>query len=59
MDACDTLHFVIFWMYCFSFWSDVPTELVQELEKPWAYKHDFELFGYNTQHYFTTIGLQR
>ena len=46
-------------MYCFSFWADVPAELVQELEKPWAYKHDFELFGYNTQHYFSSIGLQR
>ena len=54
------LHFAhSLWMYCFSFWADVPAELVQELEKPWAYKHDFELFGYNTQHYFSSIGLQR
>lgn len=39
------------------FWSDVGADMIAELNQPWSYKHDFDMFGYSAQEYFTSIKL--
>ena len=38
------------------FWEQVDTDKIFELGKEYAYKHDFELFGYSIEDYLAKIG---
>ena len=37
------------------FWKDVGTSMISELQQPFAYGHDFHLFGYTPEQYFKQI----
>ena len=37
------------------FWSDVGASMIRELQKTFAYGHDFKLFGYTPEQYFQQI----
>ena len=39
------------------FWSKVDIKYVKKLAKPFAYKYDFELFGYSIQEYAEKVGI--
>lgn len=38
------------------FWEQVDSDKILELSKEYAYKHDFELFGYSIKEYLSKIG---
>ena len=38
------------------FWEQVEVDKIHELSKEYAYKHDFELFGYSIKEYLSKIG---
>ena len=38
------------------FWDQVDEDKILELGEDYAYKHDFELFGYSIKEYLTSIG---
>ena len=40
------------------FWRQVPSKYIKMLEEPFAYKYDFELFGYSINDYAEQIGLK-
>ena len=52
-----TSKFTIFIYTTLRFWSDVGADMIAELNQPWSYKHDFDMFGYSAQEYFTSIKL--
>ena len=38
------------------FWEQVDVDKILELSEEYAYKHDFELFGYSIKEYLSKIG---
>ena len=40
------------------FWSEVDKELILQLEEPWAYLNDFQMFDYSILEYMQNIGLE-
>ena len=41
----------------YDFWSQVSFENIERLQEPFAYKYDFELFGYSPDKYIKELGL--
>lgn len=39
------------------FWSSVNKELIDQLEEPWAYKTDFDMFEYSVAQYLQQLGI--
>ena len=39
------------------FWSSIDNDLILQLEEPWAYSIDFQMFGYSLRGYFEELGL--
>jgi hypothetical protein len=39
------------------FWSSINNNLILQLEEPWAYAIDFQMFGYSVRGYLERLGL--
>ena len=39
------------------FWEAVDKNLIKELNQPWSYKHDFDLFDYSIRDYLSNLEL--
>ena len=48
-----------FYELLFRFWEEVDNDLIKELNQPWSYKHDFDLFDYNIRDYLSNLQLDK